>query len=275
MIDTHAHLYWDSFKDDLDLVLQRAIEANITHIINVGVDIEKSKEALKQINSVDWPNGLLAHSTIGIHPHEASKYSSKDVSIHKDIEELEQIYLSAPDQIVAIGECGLDFVDMDTRGKELQTSLFQAQIELAKKLTLPLLVHVRDDREKDPENCEAWDKVLDMVGNHPTLLHCYSGLPKTTEKVMKNKNLVVSFAATLTYPANDFLRQAASTLPLDRIVIETDCPFLPPQSKRGTRNEPANIIEVAKLIADIKNTTLEEVTTETTKNAIVIFKLKG
>ena len=281
LTDTHAHLYWDEFQEDFKEVLQRAKDAGVTNIINVGVDIEKSEIALKQVR--DFPEGFLVRSTMGIHPHEAYKYTT-DESIHKDIAKLEQLYLSAPDMVTAIGECGLDFafsgnpdfiptsLSID-KIKNLQIKLLQAQIDLAKKLNLPLLVHVRDDRSEDLENSDAWDKILEMIADYPTLLHCYSGLPKTTETVLKNPNLIISFAATLTYPRNDYLKEAAKLIPLERIVLETDCPFLPPQSKRGTRNEPANVAEIAKLLSEIKNVTLEEVADQTTKNAFVFFKI--
>src|SRR5438552_520585 len=109
LVDTHAHLYWESFKEDLDQIISRAMAAGVNHIINVGVDLEKSKIALKQVKE-DFSkiSGFSAYCAIGIHPHEAVTYSD-DVSIHKDTSELEKLYQSAPDQIVAIGECGLDF----------------------------------------------------------------------------------------------------------------------------------------------------------------------
>lgn len=155
--------------------------------------------------------------------------------------------------------------------KKLQRRLFQAQIDLAKKLNLPLIVHCRDDRSQNPDNSEAWDEVLKMVGDHPTILHCYSGLPHTTNYVLQTTNLLVSFAGTITYPKNDYLRETAKILPLEKIVLETDCPFLPPQSKRGTRNEPSSVLEIAQLIADIKEVPLKEVANQTTANAAKIF----
>lgn len=271
LVDTHAHLYWDSFKEDFDEVIKRSIEAGVTTIINVGVDIELSKKALEQVTGVltKIPE-LKAYSTIGIHPHESIKYSDT-VSIHNDIEELEKIYQNVPDQTVAVGECGLDFVNIDDQQKEMQILLFQAQINLAKKLNLPLIVHCRDDRSVNLENSEAWNKVLKMVGSHSTILHCYSGLPSITEYVLRTDNLLVSFAATLTYPKNEYLRDVAKLLPLEKILLETDCPFLPPQSKRGTRNEPANVLEVAQAIADLKGVSIQQVARQTTANAAKIF----
>ena len=293
LIDTHAHLYWPDYKDDLDEVVKRSLENGVTTIINVGVDVEKSKVALKQVQETKWPPGITTYSTIGIHPHEALRFASLtqgklsdvDVSIHKDIEKLEEIYRNASEKVVAVGECGLDYY-LDRNDiypdiilphdqiKALQRQLFQAQIDLAKKLNLPLIVHCRDDRSQDPENSEAWDEVLKMVGTHSAILHCYSGLSHTTNYILRTTNLLVSFAGTITYPKNDYLRAAAKMLPLEKIVLETDCPFLPPQSKRGQRNEPANVLEIAQLIADIKQLSFDEVANQTTINVKNILKLK-
>lgn len=282
LIDTHTHLYWDSYKEDLDEVIQRSIDSNVTTIINVGVDLDLSKKALEQVTDklANIPN-FKAYSTIGIHPHEAIKYNS-DVSIRNDMDQLEQIYRSVPDQIVAVGECGLDYYQNNSANDynghnfyNFQRKLFQAQIDLAKKLNLPLIVHCRDDRSQDPQNSEAWNEVLKMIGPQPAILHCYSGLEETTEKILLSPNLLVSFAATITYPKNEYLREAVKTIPLDKIVLETDCPFLPPQSKRGQRNEPANVLEIAQLVADLKEITLESVTHQTTANVKDILRLRS
>lgn len=281
LIDTHAHLYWDSYKNDLNEVIKRSIDAGVTTIINVGVDVEKSEVAAK-LNS----DKIKFYSTIGIHPHEAIKLEG----LEDNIEQLEQIYHSNPQKVVAVGECGLDFAFEGLDGleglegvmiKTKQKQLFQAQIDLARKLTLPLIVHCRDDRSKNPQNSEAWDEVLDMVGTHPAILHCYSGLLPTTNYILQiprlrsgqTTNLLVSFAGTLTYPKNDYLRGAVKILPLEKMVLETDCPFLPPQSKRGQRNEPANVVEIAQLIADIKGVSLEKVASQTSANVKRLLKL--
>ncbi len=187
LIDTHAHLYWDSFKEDFDEVIQRSLDAGVSTIINVGVDVEKSREALRLAKgslseySSSAVGKLQLFSTIGIHPHEALKYTSKD------IEKLEQIYQSSPTKVVAVGECGLDFSSTSEEPKPtsevfMQRQLFQAQINLAKKLNLPLIVHCRDDRSQNPANTECWDRTIEMTKNHFGIYHCYSGLEKTTKK---------------------------------------------------------------------------------------------
>lgn len=284
LIDTHAHLYWDSFKEDFDQVIKRSLDAGITTIINVGVDIEKSQEALRQTQQeLANISGLNSYSTIGIHPHEAIKYSSQAL-LKEDIDKLEKIYLSDPKKVVAVGECGLDYFFGNNPGlippsiteaevKALQQKLFQAQIDLAKKLNLPLIVHCRDDRYQNPQNTECWDKVIDMTKNHFGIYHCYSGLEQMTKRIIEETNFLVSFAATITYPKNEYLREAAKTIPLERIVLETDCPFLPPQSKRCQRNEPSSVKEIADLIAQLKEISCGEVASQTTNHAKRIFKI--
>lgn len=290
LIDTHAHLYWDSFKPDFDEMIQRTLDAGVSTIINVGVDVEKSQEALEQAKNTNWPKGLSVYSTIGIHPHEAVKYGQtlheRDTFIPKDLAEdlakLEQIYNNNPKKVVGVGECGLDYLfgpDFIPASlsveqiKDLQKKLFQAQIGLAKKLNLPLIAHCRDDRSKNPQNSECWEDALKIIGDYPAILHCYSGLPHTTNYILQTTNLLVSFAANITYPKNEYLREAAKLLPLNRILLETDSPFLSPQSKRGQRNEPAAVLEIAKLIADLKGISVEEVANQTTKNAKILLNI--
>ncbi len=282
LTDTHAHLYWDSFKLDLDDILKRAIDAGVDTIINVGVDLEKSREALEQVTQISWPSPLKVYSTIGIHPHEANKYVD-DSKLAEDINELEKIYLSNPEKVVAIGECGLDFFFennpdynptslSESQQKTLQIKLLKAQIDLAKKLNLPLLIHCRDNRSKNPDNTECWDEVIEKTGDHFGIYHCFSGLPQTTEKALLTKFLI-SFAGNLTYPKNQYLADAAKQIPLERIVLETDCPFLPPQSKRGSRNELSYILETAEYLAKLKEIPLEEIARQTSENVKRVFKL--
>ena len=179
---------------------------------------------------------------------------------------------------MAIGECGLDYKDVDEQAKKLQKPLFQAQIDLAKKLNLPLIVHCRDcgSTSSPPtktSSSSAWDETLEIIGDQTAILHCYSGLTHTTNYILHATNLIVSFATNITYPKNEYLREAAKILPLDKILLETDSPFLAPQSKRGQRNEPSAIAEIAQLIADLKGISFEEVAAQTTRNAKTILNI--
>lgn len=285
LTDTHAHLFWKSFENDFDEMIQRALDAKVTTIINVGTDIETSQLALRQaqeLTSSNIPTSLLAeqsrsltlYSSIGIHPHDAVKFAKNpEEEISKAINKLEEIHKSNPQKVVAVGECGLDFVFENNPDfiptnmtidqiKNLQKLLLKAHVNLAKKLDLPLLIHTR----------EAWDKIWDLIENHFGILHCYSGDLEVTKKAI-NSNFLISFAATITYPKNEFLKEAARILPLEKIVLETDCPFLPPQSKRGQRNDPSSIKEIAELIAELKNTSYKEVANQTTINAKTLLNL--
>lgn len=289
LIDTHSHLFWDSFEPDFEDVVKRSIEAGVNMVINVGVDVKLSKNAAGQAKKQARPDFKI-YSSIGIHPEEAIKYfglqsSAVSNQLEIDIEELKKIYLKNRETIIAVGECGLDFAYFNRKGylpeglsiekaKDLQRELFKAQIDLAKKLNLPLLIHCRDDRSQDFQNTQCWDEIIELTKDHFGIYHCYSGLLSTTNSILQNTRFLVSFAGNLTYPKNDYLKEAVKILPMERIVLETDCPFLPPQSIRGKRNEPSSVKEIALTIAELKNTPFEKVAEITTGNFKEMFRLK-
>lgn len=260
LIDSHAHLFWPSLRDDFDAVLDRAVQAGVNTIINIGTNLETSKQALAQHS-----DKVTILSTIGIHPHDYEKYiTDSPVSIQQDIAKLEEIYHSQSGKIVAVGECGLDFhfsIPTD-QIKDIQRQLFKAQIELAKKLDLPVVIHCRN----------AWNEILDYLNGCQGVLHCYSGNLEDTKNVLMTK-LYISYAANITYSKNDALRETIKLVPLDRILLETDAPFLAPQGKRGQRNEPANVLGVAKTIAEVQETTLNQIAHQTTNNSKALFNI--
>lgn len=282
LVDTHSHLFWDLYVEDFEEVIAKAVEVGVKAAVNVGVDIETSRKALdlKTANQE-----MKFYSSIGIHPHEAYKYGIKNqgagIKLEEDIAALEEIYRENPEKVIGVGECGLDSLfnpkyapDGETPEEllDLQRKLLKAQIELAKRLELPILIHCRDDRGRDPEETACWDEVLEMVSDHYGILHCYSGLMPTTLKALESKFLF-SLAGNLTYPKNSYLQEAVKVIPLDRIVLETDCPFLPPQSIRGQRNVPSSVKEIAEFIAEIKGVSFEEVAEQTTENFLRLIKL--
>lgn len=297
LTDTHAHLFFDdefsenpqfSFENDLEEVLKRATESEVSQILNVGVNVESSQLALDQIqSSLFTQSPITFYSSIGIHPEEAIKYSNegegKSRKLALDIQTLEKIYRSNPEKVVAVGEVGLDFAYFTREGylpegmtvdqaKDLQRKLFLSQINLAKKLNLPLLIHVRDDRSENPGNIECWNEAIDLSKDHHGIYHCYSGMGQVAQRILNETSFLISFAGNLTYPKNEYLREAAKIVMLDRMVLETDCPFLPPQSIRGKRNEPFSVREVVQLIADIKGLEMEEVAKATTSNFLKLIK---
>jgi TatD DNase family protein len=260
LVDSHAHLYWDSYQEDFNDVIQRAKDNDIKLIINIGVDLETSKKCLEL--SAD---GIQLYFTIGIHPHDGNN-NLNDESIHRLIEDLERLYGDQPDKIVAIGECGLDYYSRDSApssiDKELQMKLYKVQVELAKKLGLPLVIHCRD----------AWEHIfIPELSGTTGVFHNFSGSIDDVKKALE-LGYYLSISCVATYPKNEPLRLLLKDIPLDRILTETDCPFLPPQQIRGQRNEPSYIPEVVKVIAEAKGISFEEAATQILKNTLTLFK---
>lgn len=261
LIDTHAHLDVKQFKPDFIAVIERAKAAGVTAIINIGPSVNSSKAAA-QINS----DQIKMFSTIGLHP-EYAPLANPAKSIPLKMRALEKIYQANPQKVVGVGECGLDYFkhngQITDEEKIAQKALFQAQIDLAKKLNLPLIIHCRD----------AWEDIFDFnFGGVIGVFHSFTGNIKQAKKAL-DLGFYLSFTCIITYPKNEYLREIIKIMPLDKILTETDCPFLPPQSERGQRNEPANVLEVVKIIAEIKDLSVDEVTNTTFQNAQRLFKL--
>ncbi len=277
MIDSHAHLYWDSFQEDFEEILDRALQAGMTAIINIGVDLETSQKAIKQASEI---GKIKTFATVGYHPNDAidSLPHLDDVSIHKLMEDLENLCKNSPEKVVAIGECGLDYYQAPPspfskfnqvqdrkdsgQARMTQIAVLKAQVELAKQLNLPLVIHCR----------EAWDEIFDYLEGTQGLFHCWSGTLEEAQKAL-DLGFYISFAGNITYKKADNLREVAKQIPLERILIETDSPFLSPEGKRGQRNEPANVLDVAKTIAKVRGMPLEEVIQITAENTKELFKI--
>lgn len=273
LIDTHAHLFFPNFNPDRDLVIDRAFEAGVKIIINIGDDFKTSQIALRQAQGKLPKDKVKFYSSIGSHPHTVSKLSTPE-SIHQNMKELEGVYQEEPQKIVAVGECGLDYYfpgNSDfpptslSQDKliELQKILYQAHIGMAKKLNLPLVIHCRD----------SWHEIFvpELQGT-TGVFHSFTGSPEDAKKAL-DLGYYLGFSCMVTYPKNEALHQFIASTPLNRILTETDSPFLPPQIKRGQRNEPANVIEVIKVIAETKNLSFEEVAKATLENAQRLFRL--
>ena len=252
--DTHSHIHFRQHFPDVEQILERAKEAQVTRQIIVGCTPKDSVLALEFVKK--YSNYHL-WSTLGVHPHNADELNDEVFSQFSKLARAEK-------KIVALGEMGLDYF-RNLRPREIQIPTFQRQLQLAKELDLPAIVHVRD----------AWEdalKILADVGNAKVVLHCFTGDMKVAEQCWK-KAYHTSFSGVLTYPKNQYLREVAREAPVDKILIETDCPYLTPQSVRGKRNEPAFIVETAKELARACEISLEEIAQQTTQNAITLFGL--
>lgn len=265
MIDVHCHLNFHAFEKDVDEVIKQAFEAGVTKIVNVGTKIDSSQKAIELAEKYD-----NLYAIIGVHPHHADKLEDNW------IQELQS--LAKNPKVVGIGEIGMDYFrykSNDIVDPKLQKEVFIKQIELAYKLKLPLQIH----------NRHAGNEIIDILLNHksyllnpPGMFHCVSGNLDFLKKVL-DLGFYVGFDGNITYsglaPGEDTdLKNLIKYTPLDRIVAETDSPFLTPLPHRGSRNVPSYVIITAKFIAQIKGVTFEEFEVKTIENANTIFNLK-
>ncbi|MDO8429506.1 MAG: TatD family hydrolase [Candidatus Daviesbacteria bacterium] len=277
LVDTHAHLYWDSYQTDLDQVLNRAKQNGLGLIINIGTDLPTSLRAITQAKSI---TEIPTYATVGLHPHEGATLNTEQ-QIEEEVKKLEQLYIENKEKVVAIGECGLDFFFRENAGfnhselsqdeqKTNQRKLFKSQIQLAKKLDLPLVIHCRDGHSTGSD-LSAWSEIfISELEGTIGVFHNFSGTLEDAKKAL-SLGYYLSFSCVVTYPKNQYLRDLIKDLPLDKIVTETDCPFLPPQQIRGQRNEPFNVAEVVKTISEIKQLPFTETAKVITENAQRLF----
>lgn len=270
IIDTHAHLDMERFDKDRDDVVDRASEAGVEIVINPGVDLKSSRKAVEL--SKRYKNIYVA---VGIQPEEVDQYFNDD-EIKTDIRpELES--LAENKKVVAIGECGLDYKSVRERyknsaeanlEKEKQKDIFRRQLGTAVLLDLPLIIHNRESDEDILSEIQKYKETKKLRG----VFHCFTGTIPFARMVL-GAGFYISFTGIITYPNATELRKVVKEVPLENIMMETDSPFLPPQSHRGTRNEPIYVCEIVKEIAKIKNLAIEEVSRRTSENARRLFKI--
>jgi TatD DNase family protein len=264
MIDVHCHLNFKSFTEDYDVVITQAREAGVDEIINVGTQVSSSKWAVKLAEKY---NNLYA--IVGVHPHHSDKVEDTYLT------ELKK--LTSHPKVVAIGEIGLDYYNYKSNGivdPEIQKQVFVSQIELAAQTKLPLQIH----------NRHAGDDIIailktnkDLLQEKPGMFHCFAGSKKILHAALA-MGFYIGFDGNITYPGlapgeDTSLSDLAQETPLDRLVIETDSPYLPPVPHRGSRNVPGYAILTAQFIANLKGIPLDQVIEQTTKNAHTIFAI--
>jgi TatD DNase family protein len=261
-VDSHAHLDGKQFDSDRDAVISRAVEGGVRTIVAIG--------------NGDGPptldNGIklaerhpFIYATIGIHPHEARLASDE---AYADMERL-----ARHPKVIAWGEIGLDYF-YDHSPREMQQQVFLRQMELAGSAKLPIVIHCRPSDGSD----NAWEDCLQMIGDHwaPTkiggILHCFTGTWPHAKRAL-DMGFVISFAGNLTFPKAQQIRDAALEVPLDRMLIETDCPYLAPVPNRGKRNEPSFVKETARKLGELRGLSMEEVGERTSRNFYDFFKI--
>ena len=251
--DTHAHLDLPPLSDEEGKVVARALEAGVTRILTVGIDAESSAKAVEIAH-----RNAGVYAAAGLHPHDASALSDALLS------RLEAI--SRCDKVVAIGETGLDFY-RDRSPRDAQRDAFREQIRLARRRGLPVVVHDRDAHDEVLKVLEE-EKAAEVGG----IIHCFSGDYGTARRAVA-MNFFVSIPGAITYPKSEAQVEAVRKLPLERLLIETDCPYLAPVPHRGKTNEPAFVPLVAAKIAQIRGLSVEDVARITTLNAVRLFRI--
>ena len=246
LCDSHAHLDDAKYDNDRDDVIRELYQGGVSLVINIGSDMENSRKSVALANQYDF-----IYATVGVHPY----YTVDD----NDLAELEQ--LAQNKKVVAIGEIGLDYHG-DYLPKDVQKATFRAQSELAKRLDMPIVVHDRD----------AHDDCIEMVRDIGSrgIFHCFSGDADMARKIV-DMGFYVSFAGNVTYKKAQNLVEAAAVVPMDRLLIETDSPYLAPTGHRGKRNTPLYVELIARHIAQIKGVTFEEIAEATMANAKEVF----
>ncbi len=251
LFDTHVHLNAEQFADDIDEVISRAKQAGVGNMIVVGFDEKTIKRALSLIEKYD-----VLYGAVGWHPVDAVDLT------HEHLDWIEE--LLAHRKIVALGEIGLDY-HWDKSPKTVQKDVFRKQIALAKKVKMPIIVH----------NREADQDVVDILREEGAkevggIMHCFGGSVEIAEQCLE-MNFHISFGGPVTFKNAKRPKLVAKSVPLDRLLIETDCPYLAPHPYRGKRNEPAYVQLVAEQIAELKGMPYEELARQTTANAKKLF----
>jgi TatD DNase family protein len=252
LVDSHCHLDFPDFADDLDAIVARAAAAGIGRIVTISTRVRRLRELLAIAER--FPN---VYCSVGTHPHHADE----EDGIPTD----ELIELTRHPKIVALGEAGLDYF-YQHGSPEAQERGFRAHIAAARSSGLPLVIHTRD---ADADCARILEDEM-TKGSFRGVLHCYTGGPELAMKAI-SLGLSISFTGILTFKKSQSLRDLAAELPADRIMVETDAPYLAPGKFRGKRNEPAYVVEIARVLAETRGVSLEDIARQTTQNFFRLF----
>ena len=267
LIDTHAHICFDAYDEDREHMMQRAFAAGVTKLVHPCCSLGEFGNLEELTHTYNGDGKINLYMSVGVHPCDIKKWDDNSFALMGD---LLQHSLKQGSKIKAVGETGLDYYHCtETNEQQIQREIFQQQISHAKKYKLPLIVHTRD----------AWQDTLMILEEnfqHDSkdngTIHCFTGDFEFAQACMAI-GFCVSWGGVLTYKKNTHFRDFAGELDLSKVLLETDCPFLAPQTNRGKRNEPSFMPEVAQVLADCYMMSVEELARITTENAERLFKI--
>lgn len=258
LIDSHTHLDLSAFNKDRDEMLRRARQQGVSPIISIGIDLKSSRASL-QISQ----NNPDIFTAVGFHPNSASEMKEGDLNLLRE--------LANEPKVVAIGEIGLDYYRKATP-RQRQIEALQQQLALAAELDLPVVIHCRNAHNELPDILTTWVKSRQTNGNGLGVIHCFSGDVRLARRYIE-LGFLISLPGSVTYPSARDQSAVAKELPLDKLLVETDSPFLAPQLHRGQRNEPSYLPLIVNRIAELRQIPAETVAQATAQNAVKLFNL--
>ena len=257
-IDSHCHIDGEAFDSDRDEIVRRAEDAGVLAMLTIGTGNPHDGEIARAVEAAERYENVFA--SVGVHPHDARLYDDKA--------EENLINLTKSEKVIAWGEIGLDYY-YDHSPRDVQKEVFIRQIRTAKNLDLPIIIHSRD---ADDETVKILTKEC-SYDNFKGIMHCFGGTAEMARELM-NIGFLISFAGNITFKKAENLRDAARVVPLEKLLIETDCPFLTPTPFRGKRNEPSYVVHTARFLADFYSVELEKLAHQTTQNFINFFGIE-
>lgn len=254
LFDSHAHIDDSRFDQDRDQIIERAKESGLSYILNPGADLATSVKAVNLAEKYS-----MVYGAVGVHPHDVKDMDEDTIEVLRS--------LCSKEKVVAVGEIGLDYY-YDHSPREAQRKWFERQIQLAKEVQLPIIIHDRDAHQEVFDILSRYD-----AGKLGCVMHCYSGSVELAREYVKRR-IYISLAGPVTFKNAKKTHQVAQEIPLEWLLVETDSPYLTPVPHRGKRNEPAYVKLVAETIAEAKGISLEAVAAQTTMNAKKLFGIK-
>ena len=260
LVDSHCHIDSDAFDADRDDIVARAQSAGVEIMLNIGTGDPHSDDFRKAVTVAEKYDGVYA--SVGVHPHDAKLY---DDAAEAHLIEL----VTGSKKVIAWGEIGLDYY-YDHSPRDVQVEVLRRQIRTARGMDLPIIIHSRD---ADDETVAILTEECDDDDFRGGIMHCFGGTPRMAEKLME-LGFLISFAGNVTFKKAENLREAARVVPPDKLLVETDCPFLTPIPFRGKRNEPAYVEHTARFLAELNGVDFGTLAEQTTKNFIDFFRLE-